>query len=78
MTLTTYPATTDSSDLAALNISRLLARLEQNLLSPNADLKTLRRSEYQQMRVSAVCPSSMIPDLRTYIHDGKCINIYER
>ncbi|CEL05582.1 hypothetical protein ASPCAL06700 [Aspergillus calidoustus] len=53
MTLTTYPATTDSSDLAALNISRLLARLEQNLLSPNADLKTLRRSEYQQMRVSA-------------------------
>ncbi|KAL3491794.1 hypothetical protein BJX62DRAFT_117514 [Aspergillus germanicus] len=53
MTLTTYPATTDSSDLAALNISRLLTRLEQNLLSPNADLKTLRRSEYQRMRVSA-------------------------
>ncbi|KAL3452275.1 hypothetical protein BJX65DRAFT_265818 [Aspergillus insuetus] len=53
MTLTTYPATTDSSDLAALNISRLLTRLEQNLLSPTADLKTLRRSEYQRMRVSA-------------------------
>ncbi|KAL2795086.1 hypothetical protein BJX66DRAFT_175654 [Aspergillus keveii] len=52
MTLTTYPATADSSDLAALNISRLLTRLEQNLLSPNADLKTLRRSEYQRMRVS--------------------------
>ncbi|KAJ0426654.1 hypothetical protein BJY00DRAFT_272649 [Aspergillus carlsbadensis] len=53
MTITTYPATTDSSELAALNISRLLSRLGQNLLSPNADLKTLRRSEYQRMRVSA-------------------------
>ncbi|KAL2823064.1 hypothetical protein BJX63DRAFT_4657 [Aspergillus granulosus] len=53
MTLTTYPASTDSSDLAALNVSRLLARLEQNLLSPNTDLKSLRRSEYQRMRVSA-------------------------
>ncbi|KAL3467970.1 hypothetical protein BJX64DRAFT_81256 [Aspergillus heterothallicus] len=53
MTLTTYPANTDSSGLAALNISRLLARLEQNLLSPDADLKSLRRSEYQRLRVSA-------------------------
>ncbi|KAL2855827.1 hypothetical protein BJY01DRAFT_194499 [Aspergillus pseudoustus] len=53
MTVTTYPATTDSSDLAALNISRLLARLEQNLLSPSADLKSLRQSEYQRLRVNA-------------------------
>ncbi|KAL2827629.1 hypothetical protein BDW59DRAFT_56503 [Aspergillus cavernicola] len=53
MTLTTYPATTDSSDLPALNLSRLLTRLEHNLLSPNADLTSLRRSEYQRMRVSA-------------------------
>ncbi|OJI96793.1 hypothetical protein ASPVEDRAFT_36174 [Aspergillus versicolor CBS 583.65] len=53
MTLTTYPATTDPSDLAALSLSRLVTRLEHNLLSPNADLKSLRRSEYQRMRVSA-------------------------
>ncbi|KKK20728.1 hypothetical protein ARAM_002726 [Aspergillus rambellii] len=53
MTLTTYPATTDPSDLAALNLSRLLTRLEHNLLSPNADLQPLQRSEYQRMRVGA-------------------------
>ncbi|KAL4879414.1 hypothetical protein BJY04DRAFT_193929 [Aspergillus karnatakaensis] len=53
MTLTTYPASTDPSDLAALNLSRLLSRLEYNILSPNADLKSLRRSEYQRMRVAA-------------------------
>ncbi|KAL4815559.1 hypothetical protein BDW67DRAFT_176146 [Aspergillus spinulosporus] len=51
MTLTTYPATTDPSDLAALNLSRLVDRLEYNILSPNADLKSLRRSEYQRIRV---------------------------
>ncbi|KAL4762691.1 uncharacterized protein BDW70DRAFT_149199 [Aspergillus foveolatus] len=51
MTLTTYPATTDPSDLAALNLSRLVDRLESNILSPNADLKSLRRSEYQRIRV---------------------------
>ncbi|KAL4986402.1 hypothetical protein BDW68DRAFT_163342 [Aspergillus falconensis] len=51
MTLTTYPATTDRSDLAALNLSRLVDRLEHNLLSPNADLESLRRSEYQRIRV---------------------------
>ncbi|KAL4915915.1 hypothetical protein BDW62DRAFT_212348 [Aspergillus aurantiobrunneus] len=53
MTLTTYPATTDPSDLAALNLSRLINRLEHNLLSPYADLKSLHRSGYQRMRVSA-------------------------
>ncbi|KAL3479739.1 hypothetical protein BJX99DRAFT_221689 [Aspergillus californicus] len=53
MTLTTYPATTDSSDLPALNLTRLLSRLEHNLLSPNADLTSLQRSEYQRMRVSS-------------------------
>ncbi|KAL4999115.1 hypothetical protein BDV10DRAFT_193786 [Aspergillus recurvatus] len=51
MTLTTYPATTDPSDLAALNLSRLVDRLEHNLLSPNADLEPLQRSEYQRIRV---------------------------
>ncbi len=59
MTLTTYPATTGPSDLAALNLSRLVTRLEHNLLSPNADLRSLRRSEYQRMRVSAVCLSNV-------------------
>ncbi|KAL5339910.1 hypothetical protein BJX70DRAFT_362818 [Aspergillus crustosus] len=53
MTLTTYPASIDPSDLAALNLSRLVSRLEHNILSPNADLKSLRRSEHQRMRVSA-------------------------
>ncbi|KAL4934110.1 uncharacterized protein BDV17DRAFT_278472 [Aspergillus undulatus] len=53
MTLTTYPATTDPSDLAALNVSRLIARLEHNVLSPNADLKSLRRSEDHRLRVGA-------------------------
>ncbi|RDW89853.1 uncharacterized protein DSM5745_01628 [Aspergillus mulundensis] len=51
MTLTTHPPTSDPSDLAALNLSRLVDRLEHNLLSPNADLKSLRRSEYQRIRV---------------------------
>ncbi|KAL6230940.1 hypothetical protein BDW75DRAFT_234031 [Aspergillus navahoensis] len=51
MTLTTYPAITDPSDLAALNLSRLVDRLEHNLLSPNADLEPLRQSEYQRIRV---------------------------
>ncbi|KAL4806698.1 hypothetical protein BDV18DRAFT_138049 [Aspergillus unguis] len=53
MTLTTYPATTDPSDLSSLNLTRLINRLEYNLLSSNADLKSLRRSEYQRMRVNA-------------------------
>ncbi|KAL4795439.1 hypothetical protein BDV19DRAFT_170849 [Aspergillus venezuelensis] len=53
MTLTTYPATTYPPDLAALNVSRLIARLEHNLLSQNADLKSLRRSEDHRIRVGA-------------------------
>ncbi|RHZ59574.1 uncharacterized protein CDV56_103253 [Aspergillus thermomutatus] len=57
MTLTTYPqisSTTPSSpDLTILNLSRLLTRLEHNLLSPSADLKSLRRNEYQRMRIAA-------------------------
>ncbi|KAF9884143.1 hypothetical protein FE257_002264 [Aspergillus nanangensis] len=53
MTITSYPSSGDSSDLALLNLSRLFARLEHNLLSPAADLKPLRQSEYQRMRVGA-------------------------
>ncbi|RAL07174.1 uncharacterized protein BO97DRAFT_409195 [Aspergillus homomorphus CBS 101889] len=52
MTLTTYD-TSDSSNLAALNLSRLLARLEYNLLSSAADLRPLRRSDHQRKRVGA-------------------------
>ncbi|PYI06886.1 hypothetical protein BO78DRAFT_396854 [Aspergillus sclerotiicarbonarius CBS 121057] len=48
-----YPSSPDSPDLAVLSLSRLFARLEHNLLSSAADLKPLRRSEHQRMRVGA-------------------------
>lgn len=61
MTLTRYPLSNidantnyNTPDLAILNVSRLFARLEHNLLAPTANLKSLRRSEYQRMRVGAV------------------------
>lgn len=41
-------------DLDSLNLSRLLARLEQNILSSSADLKLLRQSRYHRARVGAV------------------------
>jgi hypothetical protein len=44
----------DQLQLSLLNVSRLFTRLEHNLLSPATDLRTLRRSEYQRMRVSKV------------------------
>ncbi|PLN77550.1 hypothetical protein BDW42DRAFT_196447 [Aspergillus taichungensis] len=54
MTLTTYPvAAADSPDLTALSLSRLVHRLELNLLVPSADLSPLRQSEFQRMRVGA-------------------------
>lgn len=69
MTLTRYPLSNidantnhNTPDLAILNVSRLFARLEHNLLAPTADLKPLRRSEYQRMRVGAVrLPSFFCP-----------------
>lgn len=55
MTRTIYrPVAAEESDLAVLNLSRLLARLEHNLLSPSADLKPLRQSEFHRARVGAV------------------------
>lgn len=58
MTLTTFPQSSStaptSPDLKILNLSRLLTRLEHNLLSPSANLKALRRNEYQRMRIAAV------------------------
>jgi hypothetical protein len=69
MTLTTFPQISSTSptspDLKILNLSRLLTRLEHNLLSPSADLKSLRRNEYQRMRIAAVrlpLPFSYISD----------------
>lgn len=57
MTLTTFPQISStaptSPDLKILNLSRLLTRLEYNLLSQSADLKSLRRNEYQRMRIAA-------------------------
>ncbi|KAL5364055.1 hypothetical protein BJX96DRAFT_128519 [Aspergillus floccosus] len=53
MTITTYDSTGDSTDLAVLSLTRLFARLEHNLLSPAAELKPLRQSELQRMRVGA-------------------------
>ncbi|KAH8426226.1 uncharacterized protein LDX57_003973 [Aspergillus melleus] len=56
MTITTLPASapsTNDADLAVLSVSRLLTRLEHNLLSPGADLVGLRKSEFQRMRVGA-------------------------
>ncbi|KAG2415230.1 hypothetical protein HFD88_006421 [Aspergillus terreus] len=63
MTITTYEATGDSTDLAILSLTRLFARLEHNLLSPAADLKPLRQSELQRMRVGA-----NIDYARTHLH----------
>lgn len=58
MTLTTFPQISStaptSPDLKIHNLSRLLTRLEYNLLSQSADLKSLRRNEYQRMRIAAV------------------------
>lgn len=66
MTLTAYSSYPDSPDLAALNLSRLVARLEHNLLSSSADLKPLRQSEYQRMRVGAVRPRAFSSLETTY------------
>lgn len=53
MAVTAFPSV-DSPDLTLLNVARLFTRLEHNLLSPGTDLRTLRRSEFQRMRVTKV------------------------
>ncbi|KAK2764329.1 hypothetical protein FQN54_009021 [Arachnomyces sp. PD_36] len=40
-----------SSDLTYLNLTRLLSRLEQNILSSSADLKALQQSSFHRTRV---------------------------
>ncbi|CAI7642663.1 unnamed protein product [Penicillium pancosmium] len=52
MAVSAFPSAGESPDLTLLNAARLFTRLEYNLLSPGAELRTLRRSEYQRMRVT--------------------------
>ncbi|KAJ6145777.1 hypothetical protein N7470_009672 [Penicillium chermesinum] len=52
MAVTAFPAAGEAPDLTLLNVARLFTRLEHNLLSPGAELPTLRRSEFQRMRVT--------------------------
>ncbi|KAJ5985901.1 hypothetical protein N7499_007810 [Penicillium canescens] len=51
MTVTAFP-TDGSPDLALLNVARLFTRLENNLLSPGTDRRSLQQSEYQRMRIN--------------------------
>ncbi|KAJ5082458.1 hypothetical protein N7532_011501 [Penicillium argentinense] len=52
MAVTEFPSAGESPDLTLLNVARLFTRLEHNLVSPGAELRTLRRSEFQRMRVT--------------------------
>lgn len=54
MAVTTFPSTEKSPDLTLLNVARLFTRLEHNLLSPGTELRTLRKSELQRLRVAKV------------------------
>lgn len=57
-------------DLDSLNLTRLLARLEQNILSSSADLKLLRQSRYHRARVGAVRPPLFSPHTGGSVTDG--------
>ncbi|KAJ5727913.1 hypothetical protein N7493_005733 [Penicillium malachiteum] len=52
MAVSAFPSTGDSADLTLLNTARLFTRLEHNLLSPGSELRTLRGSEFQRMRIT--------------------------
>ncbi|KAJ5578293.1 uncharacterized protein N7459_007257 [Penicillium hispanicum] len=52
MAVSALPSAGDAPDLTLLNASRLFTRLEHNLLSPGSELRTLRQSEFQRMRVT--------------------------
>lgn len=60
MAVTVFPSTGESPDLTLLNVSRLFTRLEHNLLSPGADVRALRKSEFQRMRVAKVRMDSVL------------------
>ena len=44
-----------STDIASINLERLLERLEHKILSPEADPRLLH-SSYERAKASAVCP----------------------
>ncbi|EEH06493.1 synaptobrevin [Histoplasma capsulatum G186AR] len=48
------PESYASPDITLVNLTHLLARLENNLISPSADLKLVHRSPYHRARVGAV------------------------
>ncbi|KAJ5331498.1 hypothetical protein N7476_001281 [Penicillium atrosanguineum] len=52
MAVATFPSVGESPDIMLLNVARLFTRLEHNLLSPGSELRTLRGSEFQRMRVT--------------------------
>ncbi|OOQ82486.1 synaptobrevin [Penicillium brasilianum] len=52
MAVSAFPSTEESPDLTLLNVARLFTRLEHNLLSPGSELRTLRKSELQRLRVA--------------------------
>ncbi|KAJ5717256.1 hypothetical protein N7488_002902 [Penicillium malachiteum] len=52
MAVSAFPSTGDSPDLTLLNTARLFTRLEHNLLSPGSELRTLRGSEFQRIRIT--------------------------
>lgn len=54
MAVSAFPSVEDSPDLTLLNVARLFTRLEYNLLSPGAELRTIRNSELQRIRVTKV------------------------
>ena len=54
MAVSAFPSVEDTPDRTLLNVARLFTRLEYNLLSPGAELRTLRNSELQRMRVTKV------------------------
>jgi hypothetical protein len=54
MAVSAFPSTEESPDLTLLNVARLFTRLEHNLLSPGSELRTLRKSELQRLRVAKV------------------------
>lgn len=56
MAVTAFPSMEESPDFTLLNVSRLFTRLEHNLVSPGSELRTLRKSEFQRMRVRKVRP----------------------
>lgn len=70
MAVTAFSSMEESPDLTLLNVARLFTRLEHNLLSPGTEIRTLRKSELQRLRVAKVCLYlTSLYNGRTYGHD---------